>query len=222
MQPVLEINELIVGYDESPVCGPISAKIELGTSIGFIGSNGAGKSSVARTIVGLQRALGGRILFLGQRLDERSPEFRRLVSMVFDEDTFFPWLTVGEHLNLIATGHHVDKSQVARELEFFGLENHANAFPHTLSSGQRRRLLLAAAFIRPAALLVLDEPEQRLDPGMRDRLAKRVRENIDHGQAAIIITHDATLLEDTVDACIFIDTQVRYLTPREGAEAIAA
>src|SRR5690625_7879921 len=65
-----------------------------------------------------------------------------------------------------------------------------NALPTALSSGQRRRLLLAAAFVRPRTLLVLDEPEQRLDSGMRDRLAERLAAEREAGGGVVMATHD--------------------------------
>ena len=73
-------------------------------------------------------------------------------------------------------GHGVADADdvVEAELAAFGLTDRADALPRNLSSGQRRRLALAAAFVRPSRLLVLDEPERRLDTAMRDRLAERL------------------------------------------------
>jgi hypothetical protein len=89
------------------------------------------------------------------------------------DDAFFPALTVREHLQLTAYGHGVAEpdERVEGLLAEFGLTGRADALPSALSSGQRRRLVLAAALARPRSLLVLDEPEQRLDAGMRRRLA---------------------------------------------------
>jgi ABC-type multidrug transport system ATPase subunit len=113
--------------------------------------------------------------------------FRRQVAAVFDEDVFFPSLTVREHLLLVARGHSLSTPDdaVDAELSFFGLAERSHAVPDALSSGQRRRLLLAAAFIRPSSLMILDEPEQRLDPVMRDALAQHIQQLADAGTTVV-------------------------------------
>jgi ABC-2 type transport system ATP-binding protein len=72
----------------------------------------------------------------------------------------------------------------------FGLPGRADAVPFDLSSGQRQRLSLAAALARPSRLLLLDEPEQSLDPGFRQELAGLLRQYAGHGGTVVMATHD--------------------------------
>lgn len=223
MGKVLEAERLLVGYAGSPVCGEVTATVDAGEVLGMVGVNGAGKSTVARTIAGRQSALAGDIKVHGLLIDPDAVPFRRHVSAVFDDDLFFPSLTVREHLLLIARGHSLDdpEARVEEELDFFGLLGRAHAIPDALSSGQRRRLLLAAGLIRPSSLLILDEPEQRLDPTMRDALGDRIAAHAQDGGAVVLVTHDPQLLLATATTCLVIDEEVQEFHPEQGASIIA-
>lgn len=221
---ILSADGLVAGFGRTPVCEAVSFELRAGASMAIVGPNGAGKSTVARTLCGQQMPLAGQSYFQGRPVDERSANFRRNVATIFDEDAFFPGLTVAEHLLMTAHGHQVPKpaKAVEAELEFFGLGNHGENMPDELSSGQRRRLLLASALIRPATLLVLDEPEQRLDVRMRRELAIRLNAATDHGSTLLLITHDPLLLTEVADQCMVVDEEVRFPSPVEAAAVISA
>jgi ABC-2 type transport system ATP-binding protein len=223
MGTVLEAEGLLVGYAGAPVCGEVSASVDAGEVLGIVGVNGAGKSTVARTIAGRQASLSGDVKVHGLLIDPDAVPFRRQVSAVFDDDLFFPSLTVREHLLLIARGHSLDdpEARVEEELEFFGLQGRAHAIPDALSSGQRRRLLLAAGLIRPSSLLILDEPEQRLDPRMRVAIGERIADHAKDGGAVVLVTHDPQLLLATASTCLVIDEEIREFDPEQGASIIA-
>jgi len=95
--------------------------------------------------------------------------------------------------------------------------------PTALSSGQRRRLLLAAGFVRPRTLLVLDEPEQRLDLRMRQALAERLVAEKEAGGAVLFATHDAELVRTVADRAVYVDDDSSpLLGADEAADRIAA
>ncbi len=223
MGAVLEARELLVGYGDTPVCGEVTVAVEPGEVLAVVGLNGAGKSTVVRTLAGRQLPLAGEALVHGLPVMPDSVLFRRQVAAVFDEDVFFPSLTVREHLLLVARGHSVGSPEdaVDAELEFFGLHGRADSVPDSLSSGQRRRLLLAAGFIRPSSLLILDEPEQRLDPVMRDALGRRIGDHVGAGAAVVLVTHDPRLLVQTATHCLVVGEAVDLVDPTQGAAAIA-
>ncbi len=223
MGTVLEAEGLLVGYAGAPVCGEFSASVDAGEVLGIVGVNGAGKSTVARTLAGRQASLAGDVKVHGLLIDPDAVPFRRQVSAVFDDDLFFPSLTVREHLLLIARGHSLEnpEARVEEELDFFGLLGRSHAIPDALSSGQRRRLLLAAGLIRPSSLLILDEPEQRLDPRMRVALGERIATHANDGGAVVLVTHDPQLLLATASTCLVIDEEVQEFDPDQGASIIA-
>jgi ABC-2 type transport system ATP-binding protein len=192
--------------------------------VAVVGPNGSGKSTLLRTLVGLLEPLDGTVAFAGAPVDERSAAFRRDVAAVLDDDAFFVSLTGREHLLLTARGHGVAAAEevVDAEVEAFGLGERADALPSELSSGQRRRLALAAAFVRPARLLVLDEPERRLDAGMRARLAARLAALRDAGTAVLLASHDADVVVTVADEVLVVDDDAcRLLAPAEAAGRIA-
>lgn len=220
---VLEAERLLVGYAGVSVCGEVTLGVAAREVLAVVGFNGAGKSTVVRTLAGRQEALAGEVRVHGLPAMPDAVTFRRQVAAVFDEDVFFPALTVREHLLLVARGHSLEfpDDAVGAEPEFFGLDGRADVVPDALSSGQRRRLLLAAAFIRPSSLLILDEPEQRLDPVMRAVLAQRIRDRADTGTAVVLVTHDSQLLMQTATDCLVIDEVVATVDTRRGAQIIA-
>ncbi|GAA1122289.1 ABC transporter ATP-binding protein [Arthrobacter flavus] len=220
----LESEGLLAGYDGTAVCGEFNVELHSGSALALAGANGSGKSTLLRTLSGRQKPVKGRVRMDQAPIDERSLNYRLRVAAVFDDDAFFPSLTVNEHLLMIALGHgRVDAAAaVDSELHFFGLTNHAEAFPHSLSSGQRRRLLLASAFVRPFSFLVLDEPEQRLDQTMRHRLAERMVRSTAAGARILMATHDPLLLSAAADRCALLDgDEVAFVAPGHAAETIS-
>ena len=110
-----------------------------------------------------------------------------------DEPTWYPGLSLHEHLELVRLTHEPVQGwclPTDELIEVFGLAGRADAVPTDLSSGQRQRLSLAAALTRPSRLLLLDEPEQSLDPGFRKELAGLLRQYAGHGGTVVMATHD--------------------------------
>jgi ABC-type multidrug transport system ATPase subunit len=220
--PLLAAAGLSVGYGADPVCAPVSVTVAAGTALGVVGPNGAGKSTVLQTLVGLLPPLAGTVRFEGRDVDEREAPFRRAVATVLDDDAFFPSLTGAEHLLLTARGHGVAAPEraVAAEIEAFGMAERAGALPSALSSGQRRRLALAAALVRPFRLLVLDEPERRLDAQMRRRLATRLAAVVADGGTVVFASHDPDFLGTLATRVLVVaDDACRVVAP---AAAVAA
>ena len=221
--PRLEARSLAAGYSGNAVTGELDVELLAGTALALAGANGSGKSTLLRTLSGRQEPVRGTVWLDGNAVDERTVHYRRNVAVILDDDAFFPALTVREHLLLTALGHgHREAADaVDRELEFFGLTARAEAFPHSLSSGQRRRLLLASAFVRPFALLVVDEPEQRLDHTMRGRLAERIKERTDSGACVLFATHDPLLLAAVAQNCVLLgEDTLEFVKPAQAAAAI--
>jgi ABC-2 type transport system ATP-binding protein len=219
--PLLSAESLLVGHGDVPACAPVTFTLDPGTALALVGPNGAGKSTLLQTLVGLLPPLEGTVRFDGREVDERQAAFRRDVAQVLDDDAFFPSLTAREHLVLTARGHGVEAADdvVEVELAAFGLTDRADALPRNLSSGQRRRLALAAAFVRPARLLVLDEPERRLDTAMRDVLAERLASARDAGQAVLFASHDAAVVATVARSAVLLDDVESVVLTAERAAA---
>lgn len=222
-EPLIRARDLSVGYGENPVCAPATFELRAGGVLALVGVNGAGKSTLARTCCGLLRPLGGEIEVMGRRPDLRSAAFRAAVARDLGEESFFPTLSVAEHLHLVCYGHGVaDPGAVVEALiEEFDLDAVADSLPDELSSGQRRRLALAAVLARPRSLLILDEPEQRLDHVTRLALADRLIDEREAGGSILLVSHDAELVRAAATAVLMVGRQTRLAASvEEGVEAI--
>ena len=213
----------MVGYGGAPVCGEVTAEVRAGEVLGVVGVNGAGKSTVVQTIAGRQPAISGDARIHGLLVDRDAVNFRREVAACSTTTSSFRRSASPSTCSWwpAATRWRIAEERVAAELEFFGLSDARGRRTGRLSSGQRRRLLLAAGFIRPSALLILDEPEQRLDPGMRDALAGRIAAYADGGGAVLLVTHDPRLLVRTATSALVIKDDVELVSADEGAAFIA-
>ncbi|NYJ08346.1 ABC transporter ATP-binding protein [Petropleomorpha daqingensis] len=218
---LLSAAGLLVGYGGTPVCAAVDLTLGAGRALAVVGPNGAGKSTLLRTLAGLLPPLAGEVAFEGRPVDEREAGFRRDVVAVLDDDAFFAALTGREHLLLTARGHGVAEPDdvVTGEVTAFGLADRIDALPSALSSGQRRRLALAAAFVRPARLLLLDEPERRLDTGMRTRLGARLAARRDAGAAVLFASHDPALVDALADEVLVVGEDACRLLDPAGAVA---
>lgn len=195
--PVLSVQKISKKFGPVRIVEDFSLDVYPGEAIALTGRNGAGKSTLLRMIVGAQRPDSGRIEFEGARMSELDPEIRRGVATVIDDLDFFPDLSVVEHLDLLARAHGVPDADAAVDavLDEVQLVPQSGQLPGTLSSGQRRRLALATAFVRPRRLLVLDEPEQRLDVEGVAWLAARLVEERKRGLAIVLASHEPHLVE---------------------------
>jgi ABC-2 type transport system ATP-binding protein len=194
MDPLLVAAGLVKTFDGHTVVDGLDLSVGPGTAWALTGPNGCGKSTVLRCLSGHEEPDAGEVVAGGDPV--ASSAYRQHVFPVFDDWTFFPDITVHEHLAFLAGLHGLpDVGQVATDaLVRFGTDRVAGQFPDTLSSGQIRRVAFAAASIRPWQVLLLDEPEQRLDVDGRDTLVAFLTENLAAGRGLVFATHDLELV----------------------------
>lgn len=195
---VLKVAGMSKSFGPHTIIKNFNLEVRQGECVVLTGRNGAGKSTILRCIIGADKPSEGTITVNDIEMSETKPEVRRAVATVIDDLDFFPDLSVVEHLDLLARAHGiVDPDALVDEvLEEVQLVPQSGQLPGTLSSGQRRRLALATAFVRPRDLLILDEPEARLDVEGIDWLAKRLRQEMDNGLAIIMATHEPKLVAE--------------------------
>jgi ABC-2 type transport system ATP-binding protein len=196
---ILKVTGLRRAFGPNTIFDKFNLEVRTGEAIALTGRNGAGKSTLLRCLIGADRPDEGTVEVCGNKMAETSPQIRRDVATVIDDLDFFPDLSVVEHLDLLARAHGIsDPDDVVDEvLEEVQLVPQSGQLPGTLSSGQRRRLALATAFVRPRTLLVLDEPEQRLDTEGLAWLAARLKTERQQGLAIVFASHEPSLV-DTV------------------------
>ncbi len=195
----LAVRSLTRRFGELVVLDDVTFALDAGQLAAVVGPNGSGKTTLLRCVVGADRPDEGEVLLDGKRCYETDPRVRATVAAALDDIDFFPDLSVAEHLELVAYAHGGSAGPVAELLAELGLDGARDQLPATLSSGQRRRLALASCFVRPRGLLVLDEPEQRLDARGRAWLADRLLREKAAGTAVLMASHDADLIERVAD-----------------------
>lgn len=194
---VLKVTGLKKAFGPVVIVDGFNLEIRAGEAIALTGRNGAGKSTVLRCVVGAERPDEGTVTVNGIPVSETNPEIRRAVATVIDDLDFFPDLSVVEHLDLLARAHGIPDAEAAVDevLHEVQLVPQSGQLPATLSSGQRRRLALATAFVRPRSLLILDEPEQRLDTEGVQWLAQRLQAERARGLAILMASHEPSLVK---------------------------
>ena len=203
---VLKVAGLSKSFGPVVIVENFNLEVREGEAIALTGRNGAGKSTVLRCIIGADQPNEGTVEVSGIRMSETNPDIRRDVATVIDDLDFFPDLSVVEHLDLLARAHGIADAEAAVDevLHEVQLVPQSGQFPGTLSSGQRRRLALATAFIRPRKLLVLDEPEQRLDVEGVQWLAARLAAERNRGLAIVMASHDPLLVQSVATRIVRI------------------
>ncbi|MDH6144095.1 MULTISPECIES: ABC transporter ATP-binding protein [Kitasatospora] len=204
---LLQLSKVSRSYDNRMALHPISLSLAAGECVALLGHNGSGKSTLLRVAAGRERPTAGTVRFDGLPMDENDPRIRARVAVVGDTVAHYPDLTVREHLLLVAVAHGVADSQewVAQVLADRLLTERADVLPSALSSGQLQALLLACALVRPRDLLLLDEPEQRLDPEARRQLAELLRGELADGVAVLLVTHHTDLAREVADRVVVLE-----------------
>ena len=201
---MLVINDATRRFGSLTVFSDISFVVPEGSVCALVGANGAGKTTLLRCVVGADNLDSGTITLFGNAVDEAAPDFRARVASVLDDPGTFPHLSVSEHLQLVAAAHGVadPASAAERVIVVLGLGHGVDQLPVTLSSGQKRRLALGSAFVRPRDVLVLDEPEQRLDAEGKRWLAQAIVREKQAGCIVLMASHDPDLVEQVADTSV--------------------
>lgn len=206
-KPLLVADRVSRSYGGRTVLQPVSFRLAPGRCLAVVGVNGSGKTTLLRLATGRDTPTSGTVTFAGEPVAEERLDVRARVAVVLDTGSHYPDLTVREHLQFVAAAHGVPDAAtwVDWALADRNLTASADQLPSALSSGQRQALSLAAALVRPRDLLVLDEPEQRLDPGARGRLVDRIAAEKKDGTAVLFATHDHVLAADVADRILVLE-----------------
>ena len=164
----LTIEGLTVAYGPNRAVDRLSLSVRPGEIYGLLGSNGAGKTSTIKSIVGLVRPLEGRIRVFDQDVAEHGLDAKRKIGYVPETSLLYDALTPREFLEFVASVRHLDAAVASQRCQSyvtaFRLEAEFEAPILTLSNGTRQKVLLIAALLHEPPLLVLDEPLNSLDP----------------------------------------------------------
>ncbi len=217
--PLIEVNNLSKFFvtDRTLLGAPravvkavenVSFAVAAGETLGLVGETGCGKSTVARTLVGLYTPTAGKVLFRGQDIHAalagaEGDQFRRRVQMIFQDPyaSLNPRMTVGDivgeplDIHGLATGSE-RRDRIVHLLDQVGLSaEHANRFPHEFSGGQRQRVGIARALAVGPEFLVCDEPISALDVSIQAQVVNLLQDlQAEYGLTYLFVAHDLSMI----------------------------
>lgn len=211
----IDVEGLRVVLAGRSVLDGIAFRVPWGGVTGFLGVNGAGKSTTIRAMLGLVAAEG--VVRIAGVAPARMPNPARIVGVAFDELRADPRHTAAGHLQQVAARAGEPASRARAVLERVGLADESvGARRRTrrvgaLSLGMRKRLSIAGALVAAPRVLILDEPFDGLDPTGRRWLRALVREHADRGGAVLLSAHGLDEIADVLDDVVVLDGgQVRF------------
>lgn len=190
----IEATKLTVRKDKATVLHGINFAISSGTITCLIGPSGAGKTTVMRSIIGVQN-YDGTITVLDAPAG--SAHLRRKIGYVTQHPAVYDDLTVRQNLAYFASIVGVGKAHIKQTIDTVELHKQANQLVGSLSGGQRARVSLAIALLGEPELLVLDEPTVGLDPVLREKLWQ-LFERLAHGGKTLLVSSHVM---DEADRC---------------------
>jgi putative spermidine/putrescine transport system ATP-binding protein len=190
----LRLEEIRVRFSPVVTIGPVSLDIERGEILALLGPSGSGKTTLLRLLAGFERAEAGHVRIEGEDVTGLAPA-RRRVGMVFQHYALFPHLDVGENvafgLEGKGEGGRGKEDVVAEALALVDLAGFERRKVQELSGGQQQRVALARALAPAPRVLLLDEPLSNLDPSLRERTRRELRQLIKRvGITAVFVTHE--------------------------------
>lgn len=167
----IEVQELTKRYGEHIAVDHISFQVKKGSLIGFLGVNGAGKTTVINMLATLLKPDGGTVSVCGHELGKEDNKIREAIGIVYQQNCLDELLTVKENLLCRGILHGISKKQAQQQYdkltEILKLGDITKKKYKTLSGGQKRRCEIAAALMHAPKILFLDEPTTGLDPATR-------------------------------------------------------
>ncbi|UJP39592.1 ABC transporter ATP-binding protein [Cellulomonas palmilytica] len=198
--PELTIDSLSKAYGSVQALRDMSFSVRAGEIFGFVGSNGAGKSTTMRIVLGVLAADAGEVRWDGRALDLH---VRRRIGYMPEERGLYPKMRVGEHLVYLARLHGMSKTDAVLAMEHWttvlGIDARRGDEVLKLSLGNQQRVQLAAALVHGPDILVLDEPFSGLDPVAVDVMSQVLRDQAAAGVPVMFSSHQLELVERLCD-----------------------
>ena len=207
MSSIIEVRGLTKSFSEITAVDDLSFTVNEREVYGFLGQNGAGKSTTIRMLLSLIKPTHGEIKIFGLDLLSHRQEILRRIGAIIEKPDLYKYLTAIENLRFFAamSGLKLDRKQLLEKLEKVGLGERADSKIKTYSQGMKQRLGIAVALVHDPDLIILDEPMNGLDPqGIAD-----IRQLIHHlskdlGKTVFISSHLLSEMEQVADSLLII------------------
>ncbi len=210
---VVSFSEVSKSYGTVKALQGISFCMGRGEVLGFLGHNGAGKTTSIRLVLGLLKPDDGNVSLFGYDPypdDGLRQEIRRKVGVVLEEDSLYPYMSGRENLTFWASLHGLSGRQAARRvdelLQMVHLSDRAEFLVGTYAKGMKRKLALARALVNYPELLVMDEPTAGLDPEARVKVRNILKELVTlDGTTVFLTSHDLDEVQKICERIIILE-----------------
>jgi ABC-type multidrug transport system ATPase subunit len=207
MNPIVEVKNLCKSYKEVDAVRNLSFSVYSGDVYGFLGQNGAGKSTTIRMLMTLIAPTSGTIQIFGKSLHNHRNETLKKIGAVIEKPDVYKYLTAYDNLRLFAkiSGIKVTRQLLMDQLNMVGLAERWNSKVSTFSQGMKQRLGIAIALVHNPDLIILDEPTNGLDPqGIADIRNLILDLSKVHGKTIIVSSHLLSEIELIANRMIII------------------
>ncbi len=208
MAEVINVQNLSKQFNEIHAVNGLSFTVNEGDVYGFLGQNGAGKSTTIRMLLSLIKPTGGQIEIFGKNLLTRRSEILKQVGAVIEKPDLYKYLSAYQNLRIFAkmSGVKVTKELLMTQLKMVGLDERAHSKVKTFSQGMKQRLGIAVALVHNPKLIILDEPTNGLDPqGIADMRNLIIRLSKEMGKTVLVSSHLLSEIEIIANRIIIIN-----------------
>lgn len=210
MATVLQLKDFTKSYDgQKPAVDHVSLEVEEGEIFGFIGHNGAGKSTTIKSIVGILSSHNGEIYIDGKTLWEAKKECQKKMAYIPDNPDLYEYMTGISYINFITDIYEVPTDvrteRIEKIADAFEIKEALGDLISSYSHGMKQKVALISAFVHQPRLLVLDEPFVGLDPKASAVLKQEMRALCAQGSAIFFSTHVLEVAEKLCDKVAMID-----------------
>lgn len=208
MTSLIEVSNLTKKFKDLTAVDGLSFSVPKGVVYGFLGQNGAGKSTTIRMLLTLIRPTSGQISILGKPLANHRNEILQQVGAIIEKPDLYNYLSALDNIRIMArlSGLHPSKEALLLHLDRVGLKDRALSKVKTFSQGMKQRLGIACALVHNPQLIILDEPTNGLDPqGIADVRNLVLQLSRDEGKTVFVSSHLLSEIEMIADAMLIID-----------------
>jgi polar amino acid transport system ATP-binding protein len=212
-EEIIQIDNIVKSFGKIKALQGVSITVKRGEVLVIIGPSGSGKSTLLRCINMLEHPDSGSIIVDGNAMMHRDTDInvvRAEVGIVFQQFNLFPHLTVLENIMLaqrIVRKRKPDeaKQNAMKQLEYVGIPEKADAFPHELSGGQQQRVAIARALAMNPKIMLFDEPTSALDPEMIKEVLDVMVALAKGGMTMVVVSHEMGFVRAAAQRIVFMD-----------------
>ncbi len=207
MSSIISVHHLSKQFKDTKAVDDLSFTVYEGDVYGFLGQNGAGKSTTIRMLLSLVTPSGGEINIFDHKLSTHRSEILQKVGAVIEKPDLYKYLSAYDNLSIFAkmSGLKVTRQMLMQQLQMVGLADRATSKVRTFSQGMKQRLGIAVALVHNPALIILDEPTNGLDPqGIADMRNLILKLSSEMGKTVLISSHLLSEIEVIANRMIII------------------